>query len=102
MSPTDLSWQENGNCRNHPTDLFYPEMATRDGQLKARHAVSICRTCDVVSQCRSYAIENESFGIWGGMTEGERLKHRRTNSIAVRFPNPLHRGDRFNGTTSNS
>ena len=100
MTNNDTSWVSQGRCKNQPTELFFPEMATREGQIKARLAVAVCKTCDVMFQCRSYAIENEAFGIWGGMTESERTSHRRKYNITVRFNNPKQRGIRFNAPRS--
>ena len=32
----------------------------------------ICRTCDVVRECREWARENREYGFWGGESEEER------------------------------
>lgn len=72
------SWRALAACRGMATDLFYPE--GRGRALRAREAVakSICSTCPVARQCRLSATEEpERFGIWGGLTEGERGWSRR-------------------------
>jgi WhiB family redox-sensing transcriptional regulator len=41
-------------------------------------ALKICEKCDVRVHCLEYALKhNIQFGVWGGMTERQRLKERR-------------------------
>jgi WhiB family redox-sensing transcriptional regulator len=38
----------------------------------------ICADCPVKAECREYALaQGEQFGIWGGLTAGERQRRRR-------------------------
>ncbi|MGH8828394.1 MAG: WhiB family transcriptional regulator [Jiangellaceae bacterium] len=72
------SWRAFAACRGMDTDLFYPE--GRGRKLREREAVAktICAGCPVARPCRSSAAEApERFGIWGGLTEGERGWSRR-------------------------
>jgi WhiB family transcriptional regulator, redox-sensing transcriptional regulator len=40
---------------------------------RERKAKQFCAQCPVVMQCRDYSLTfHEPFGIWGGLTEGER------------------------------
>jgi hypothetical protein len=32
----------------------------------------ICKNCDILNDCATYAIEHEMFGFWAGMAEDER------------------------------
>ena len=66
---------EKANCRQAPADLFYPERYSGIALLRAQQ---ICNSCEVRSQCLSYAIDNrEKFGIWGGTTPGQRSRYLR-------------------------
>ncbi len=69
-----LAWQSDALCAQTDPEAFFPEKggSTRD-------AKRICDTCDVRQQCLEYALENdERFGIWGGLSERERRKLRRS------------------------
>lgn len=71
-----LSWQTDALCAQTDPEAFFPEKggSTRD-------AKRICTTCEVKAQCLEYALQNdERFGIWGGLSERERRRIRRTRS----------------------
>jgi len=54
---------------------FYPEDIS-DRELRAvaiKAAKATCRTCAVIEDCFTYALEtNQKSGIWGGTTSDER------------------------------
>lgn len=68
-------WADQGLCVNHPNqDLWFPERGASVSEAKA-----ICRACPVQQECLTYAVNNgEKFGIWGGKSERERRRIRRT------------------------
>lgn len=37
-------------------------------------AVSACNRCGLRDECLSWAVENEAYGIWGGLTAVERVE----------------------------
>lgn len=69
-------WQYQGACRNLPTEMFFhpdgergPRRANRDAAAKA-----VCATCPVIEACRQHALSvQEPYGIWGGLSEDDRL-----------------------------
>lgn len=69
-------WMNDGNCRNHPPEVFFPS----DG-VGVTIAQKICSTCPVKEPCLAYALEHRiDHGVWGGTSERQRrriLKHRR-------------------------
>lgn len=70
----ELSWQADSLCAQTDPEAFFPEKggSTRD-------AKKVCGACIVKSQCLAYALENdERFGIWGGLSERERRRLRRS------------------------
>ena len=72
------SWRAYAACRGMDTDLFYPEGRGRKLRAREQLAKSICSSCPVAQQCQEAAAETvERFGIWGGLTEGERGWSRR-------------------------
>lgn len=72
----DWTWQQDGSCRDMPTELFFPEDgARRHRRAKEQRAKSICRDCPVLAECREHAVSiQEPFGIWGAMTAPERAR----------------------------
>ena len=71
--PDPLAWQADALCAQTDPEAFFPEKggSTRD-------AKKICASCEVRAQCLEYALKNdESFGIWGGLSERERRKLRK-------------------------
>lgn len=67
-----------GLCSQSDPDAFFPER----GQ-SAREAKRVCVACPVRIQCLEWALDNpEHFGIWGGLTEKERLRIRRRPAAA--------------------
>lgn len=72
------AWRAYAACRGMDTDLFYPE--GRGSTLRAREQIAknICEACPVAQQCRDAAASlPERYGIWGGLTQGERGWARR-------------------------
>ena len=60
-----------GSCRVADPDLFY---SANPGDI--RRAKRVCYDCPVLLECSRYAITNEEWGVWGGLTEEERQKLR--------------------------
>jgi WhiB family redox-sensing transcriptional regulator len=74
----DRSWQSRANCMGVDPELFFPERGA-----STREAKAVCRGCVVREECLEYAIANgEKFGIWGGMSERERRRVRRSRVLA--------------------
>lgn len=71
--PGPGAWVSRGACRGAPTDLFFPE---EPGE--AEPALQVCRRCPVRAECADYALGIPGLeGIWGGLTETDRRRHRR-------------------------
>lgn len=67
--------KERGNpvCREIDPDLWFPEVGGENFQFRA--AKKFCAKCPVKSECLNLALVNqEPFGIWGGLTTRERAK----------------------------
>lgn len=73
-------WYDFAACQKYPTSWWYPESRGKNGgQAKA-----ICFRCPVKADCLEFAIENEYFGIWGGMSTKERGRERGRRGIKTR------------------
>lgn len=69
-----LGWQEQALCAQTDPEAFFPEKGG-----STREAKRVCSSCEVRAECLSYALENdERFGIWGGLSERERRRLRRS------------------------
>lgn len=71
----DQDWRSQAVCAQTDPDLWFSP-----GAVEHKEAKRICRGCPVRGQCLSYAMEAPvDHGVWGGMTERERRRHRRLN-----------------------
>ncbi|MEU6353311.1 WhiB family transcriptional regulator [Streptomyces sp. NPDC047072] len=73
ITPADLSWQTRALCAETGADFFFPEPGS-----SVREAKKICGMCEMRPACLEYAMRHdERFGVWGGLSEKERLELRR-------------------------
>lgn len=73
-------WKTQGACADGAdAALFFPETLTRPELAAANErAKEICAECPVRSVCLEYALSTpEHYGVWGGMSAGERRKERK-------------------------
>jgi len=74
ITPPDLDWQAQALCAQTGAEFFFPEPGS-----SVREAKRICALCEMRPACLDYALQNdERFGVWGGLSEKERLDLRRT------------------------
>lgn len=97
LALTDLIIDEHGGyvpCQNAP-ELYFPEKSGSDLRsgpyddlTQAQLAKKVClNECPVLMECRLYAlVHNETDGIWGGMTGGERRSWRERNGLTAGKP----------------
>lgn len=86
-------WQFHGSCRGEASEVFYHPDGERGlaRQRRELHAKAICAVCPVIEACRKHALEfAEPYGVWGGMSESERLivlrktgRNNRKQKVAV-------------------
>lgn len=84
---------QNGACKDHPTELWFP--MTKKGGLNATErkkrmednllVEQTCNSCHSVIQCLEYSLRHEPFGTWGGKTEIERAEIRRERGISLSY-----------------
>jgi WhiB family redox-sensing transcriptional regulator len=72
-------------CASVGGDFWFPEKeAGSSNSTEMLMAKSICGRCSHKAECAEWGIQNESHGIWGGITEGERKFIRRQRKITVK------------------
>ncbi|WP_329140013.1 WhiB family transcriptional regulator [Streptomyces sp. NBC_00670] len=70
LTAADLAWQQRALCAQTGADFFFPEPGS-----SLRDAKRICGMCETRSVCLEYALRHdERFGVWGGLSEKERLR----------------------------
>lgn len=71
------NWADYAECRDIPTDLFFPPKGSGNSS-ETQMIMRICQKCPVQHHCLSAALKMESeglggrHGIWGGKTANER------------------------------
>ena len=80
LVPSDsepAGWQEKALCAQTDPEAFFPEKGG-----STREAKRVCGSCEVRAECLEYALQNdERFGIWGGLSERERRRMRRSQAV---------------------
>lgn len=77
----DRRWQTDAGCLDHDPELFFAKEDT-DG---AAEALAICKACPVVDDCLEFALDTrQDYGVWGGMTENNRMALRRRRQRTAR------------------
>lgn len=73
MDDDRYNWQEESACRGVEPEVFFP--VSEDDAWQAKE---ICGVCTVKSQCLVFSLANrERYGVWGGVTEKERIDMQR-------------------------
>lgn len=77
ISINQVEWQLRGACRGPQSAVFFPPPAPErrdEKRFREASAKAICKTCPVQAECLTYALQiREQHGIWGGLSEAERL-----------------------------
>jgi WhiB family redox-sensing transcriptional regulator len=62
-------------------ELFFPIGSTGPALLQVEDAKAVCRGCEVIETCLSWAVESgQDAGVWGGLSEDERRALKRRNA----------------------
>lgn len=75
----DRSWAPRAACRDADPELFFHPDGERDEARASRdrQAKAVCSRCPVIVECLRWALAaDEKFGVFGGLTEGERAALR--------------------------
>ncbi|MEV8363657.1 WhiB family transcriptional regulator [Streptomyces niveus] len=75
----ELAWQENALCAQTGPEFFFPAPGS-----STREAKQLCGACEGRRECLEYALDNdERFGVWGGLSEKERERLRRSGAVTT-------------------
>lgn len=62
-------WKDRAACVGRQ-ELFFEDHKSST----VRKAKTICADCEVLEDCKEYALKHAEFGVWGGMTANERRR----------------------------
>ncbi len=88
-------WQLHGSCRGMNSEVFFHSHGERGPERARRDAIAktVCERCPVIEQCRQHALSaREAYGVWGGLTERERLSILHRDRLPGPVPSPSHPG----------
>ena len=72
------NWRHDAACAGMDMAIFFPERGHT-----SRPAKAVCATCPVIVPCGQFALAtNQSFGVWGQMSEKDRRKIDREEAKA--------------------
>nr|WP_316044726.1 WhiB family transcriptional regulator [Acidiferrimicrobium sp. IK] len=72
-------WRDNASCRDTDPDLFFPIGTTGPAIEQIESAKRVCCACEAQEACLEFALAtNQESGIWGGTSEEERRKLRKS------------------------
>jgi len=66
-----MDWRHRAACRDEEPELFFPIGDVGPSRRQIAEAKAICGRCPVREECLGWALGVQSFGIAGGLTEGE-------------------------------
>lgn len=75
-----MDWRHRAACRGYDPEIWFPTAAEGASVFEAQvaEAKSVCAMCPVRFECLTWALESgQDYGVWGGLTEGERRALRR-------------------------
>ncbi|MEP7369686.1 MAG: WhiB family transcriptional regulator [Dermatophilaceae bacterium] len=80
-----MNWRDRAACLAVEPELFFPIGKTHPADQQIEEARLVCRGCEVVGTCLSWAMDSrQDAGVWGGLSEDERRTLRRRNARARR------------------
>jgi WhiB family redox-sensing transcriptional regulator len=74
-------WRHRSACLEEDPELFFPIGNTGPALFQIEEAKVVCRRCPVAQTCLRWALETgQEHGVWGGLSEDERLALKRRNA----------------------
>jgi WhiB family transcriptional regulator, redox-sensing transcriptional regulator len=68
-----LGWTSEASCNGQSSLFFAPPGERPEARaVRESNARSVCRSCDVLLECRDWAREHREYGFWGAESEEER------------------------------
>ena len=73
-------------CAQVGGDYWFPESnnGDTDPDYNVHYAKKVCQRCIHRIECAEWGIQNERFGIWGGLSESRRRELRRQRNVILK------------------
>ncbi len=72
-------WRKHAACNGCDVELFFPVGVTGPAVDQIEAAKAVCGRCPVQPECLDFAlVTNQECGVWGGASEEERRRLRRS------------------------
>jgi WhiB family redox-sensing transcriptional regulator len=79
LSLANDDWRDVAACQDTDPDLFFPVGTTGPAIEQIDAAKAVCESCEAKVPCLEFALQtNQDSGVWGGTSEEERRKVRRS------------------------
>ncbi len=79
LSLANDDWRSLAACQDTDPDLFFPVGTTGPAIEQIEAAKAVCDSCGAKEPCLEFAlVTNQDSGVWGGSSEEERRKLRRS------------------------
>lgn len=83
-TPRKYDWRDDSACQTEDPELFFPSGTDGGWKSTIYEAKAICARCPVATECLTFAFdEGITYGIFGGLTDHERLKLRRRRAAKL-------------------
>lgn len=80
-----MDWRFEAACLSQDPELFFPIGDSGPALEQVEKAKAVCHRCPVMHECLEWALETgQDSGVWGGMSEQERVALRRRSRINAR------------------
>jgi len=80
-----MTWRDRAACLGEDPELFFPVGNTGPALFQIELAKTVCRQCEVVGNCLSWAVESgQDAGVLGALSDDERRALKRRNARARR------------------
>lgn len=67
----------NAACTTSDPELFYADDCVDPDKVAIELARTVCMGCAERVKCLGWAMQNENYGMWGGLTANERKNFKR-------------------------
>jgi WhiB family redox-sensing transcriptional regulator len=90
-----MTWQRYAACLGHDPELFFPIGEAGPARTQVDEAKAVCAGCPVRCLCLEWSLlAGINYGVWGGMSETERLALKRRNGASMNGHTYLAAGSR--------
>ena len=80
-----MTWRNRSACLDENPELFFPIGNTHPAFLQTEEAKIVCRRCEVLQTCLTWAMKSgQDSGVWGGLSAEERQSLKRRDARALR------------------